>query len=97
MNPQLPLATIQGLQSRPELNGQTCEVLYHDPGSGRLVVLLQNDEEIKLKLSNLVEALNVPAAPAAAAAWGGVQQIPGAWDSTGADTTHVGVRVDPGD
>lgn len=64
VKPTLKVATIQGVKSRPELNGQTCEVLYHDPASGRRVVLLQDGTEIKLKSDNLVAvgtgADNVP-------------------------------------
>ena len=46
-------ARIHGIQKRPELNGQVCEVLYHDPASGRRVVQLPDGTELKLKPDNL--------------------------------------------
>lgn len=46
-------ARIQNINSRPELNGQICQILYHDPQSGRQVVQLADGSELKLKPENL--------------------------------------------
>jgi len=48
-------ARIHGIKSRPGLNGQLCEILYHDSQSGRVVAQLSDGTEIKLKPENLEE------------------------------------------
>lgn len=51
-------ARIQGIQRRPELNGQLCQVLYQDAQSGRMVVQLADGAELKLKHENLERVLD---------------------------------------
>ena len=51
-NQQVGKATIRGLTNRPELNGQTCEVLRTVIG-GRKLVHLNDGTQIKLLIDNL--------------------------------------------
>merc|ERR1711865_917932 len=46
-------ACIQGLASKPELNGTLCEALEIDAGTGRQVVRLADGSKMKLKPANL--------------------------------------------
>jgi len=45
---------VAGLQSRPELNGETGEIAHYDEGTGRYMVLVKNHSAVALQRRNCV-------------------------------------------
>ncbi|CAJ1952024.1 unnamed protein product [Cylindrotheca closterium] len=54
--PEGTIVSLQGLVSRPDINGDRGTVKQHDPSSGRYTVVLEDSEKnMKVKPSNLVQ------------------------------------------